>query len=238
MAAPTTKAKRGGEWERGRDEAQEEVERLQAAPRTRGNRKALVEETVVVQDLSNALEKQYRLWERSGEVAIRRAYVCAQRQEGQRDVAVVNGAPPPHTWALVVAPFTRREEGVRLHIVSGKCCVGFLVYGGESSPSCAFDKNTLQVLSTNILMARLCASFRPTRIPRTYSLSLSLSLSLGFAHRCSRRYALRKRYQLRHLPRGEEDEPRRECDSSPAGGGERCRSYYGEGEDGETLGAG
>ncbi|CAM9379401.1 unnamed protein product, partial [Ectocarpus fasciculatus] len=62
---------------------------------------------------------------------------------------------------------------------------------------------------------------------------LPAALSLGTFRR---RFALRRRYQLRHLPRGEEDEPRRECDSSPAGGGERCRIYYGEGEERETLG--
>lgn len=74
MAAPTSKAKSGGEWETERDEALLQAEKLQVAPRTRGNRKALTKQTGIVDDSNDKLFAQYLRWDRSGGCVIRRGF--------------------------------------------------------------------------------------------------------------------------------------------------------------------
>jgi len=75
MAAPTTKARRGGEWETALGEMSEEAARLEAKPRTRGNAKAVGKVASDKQEVSSKLEAQYRRWESSGVCALRRVYV-------------------------------------------------------------------------------------------------------------------------------------------------------------------
>ncbi|CAN0282795.1 unnamed protein product [Ectocarpus sp. 4 AP-2014] len=81
MAAPTTKAKEGGEWETALRERREEVARLGAAPRTRGNAKSVGKVALDVDEISAKLEAQYRRWDFSGGRAIRRTHVCSKRQD-------------------------------------------------------------------------------------------------------------------------------------------------------------
>lgn len=81
MAAPTTKAKKGGEWETALRERRGELARLGAASRTRGNDKAVGKVALDVDEISAKLEAQYRRWDFSGGCAIRRSHVCSKRQD-------------------------------------------------------------------------------------------------------------------------------------------------------------
>lgn len=127
MAAPTTKAKKGGEWETTLRERREEAARLGAALRTRGNAKAVGKVALEVDEISAKLEAQYRRWELSGGCAIRRTHVCFQAAGliGQRGVVVVDGAPPPHTSSLrVFFTYSLPRRAGRLRFDSSNC-VGF-----------------------------------------------------------------------------------------------------------------
>lgn len=77
MAAPTTKAKRGGELETQMKEGHAEQERLRAARQTRSTTKALENTTVAVEEVTSKLEAQYRRWDPSGGCAIRRVCGCS-----------------------------------------------------------------------------------------------------------------------------------------------------------------
>lgn len=79
MAASTTKAKRGGEWEKELKEGSNEVERLEAKRRARSSSTAVATQKALNEDLSNRLLAQYRRWDRSGGCAIGRMHVCSQR---------------------------------------------------------------------------------------------------------------------------------------------------------------
>ena len=75
MAAPTTKAKRGGEWETAENVGCQEVERLKKKPSTRLNSKLIATEKKGLAIVQDNLYQQYCRWERSGVCALRRMYV-------------------------------------------------------------------------------------------------------------------------------------------------------------------